>query len=318
MFELVQLRSFIAVAEELHFGRAAYRLHMTQPPLSRRIQRLEEILGVKLFNRTNRRVELTVAGAGFLTEAKRILRLAENAARSVKRIDAGAAGQVVIGFTATSGYEFLPTLLKRLTRAFPGVDFVLRENVSTEQLDALEAGGLDLAFLRAPVDPLVFETLRVHAERLVVAVPQTHDLASRDLLSVGDLAGERIVSYAPIEGRYFHNLTGKVFDRAGIVPNYAQTVSQVHTVLALVQAGMGVALVPEAARALHFMGVRLLPINHLPEDSVELLAAWRPDNSNPALRETIKALRRHVRTATAAHEFAVSPQGGLSVDTARG
>ena len=129
MFELSQLRCFVAVAEELHFGRAAQRLNMTQPPLSRQVQLLERILGVVLLDRTSRSVRLTPAGRSFLIEAKRILRLAESAALATRRIGKGDAGRVAIGFTAASGYSFLPNLVDLARTKLPNVDLALRELV---------------------------------------------------------------------------------------------------------------------------------------------------------------------------------------------
>src|SRR5690242_13633333 len=137
MFEFSQLRCFVAVGEELHFGRAAQRLNMTQPPLSRQIQSLERILGVVLLERTSRSVRLTAAGRAFLIESQRILRLANSAALTTRRIASGTAGRVAIGFTAASGYSFLPSLVKLARTQLPDVDLTLRELVSGDQVEAL-------------------------------------------------------------------------------------------------------------------------------------------------------------------------------------
>lgn len=151
MLEINQLRCFVAVAEELHFSRAAERLHMTQPPLSRQIQLLEHSIGLPLFVRSNRMVRLTPAGRNLLPEARSILRLAEQARHSALRVGLGEEGRVVIGFTAVAGYQFLPDMLAGLRKALPGIDLQLREMVTAWQLEALEQGHLDLGLLRPPV-----------------------------------------------------------------------------------------------------------------------------------------------------------------------
>src|SRR5919206_4230100 len=147
MFDLNQLRCFVTVAEELHFGRAAARLNMTQPPLSRQIQVLEHIIDAPLLERTSRSVRLTPAGRTFLPEARRILRLAESAVASTKRIARGEAGSIAIGFTAASGYSFLPRLITASRSRFPDVDLVLKEMVTADQLEALAAHRIDVGLL---------------------------------------------------------------------------------------------------------------------------------------------------------------------------
>ena len=151
MFELSQVRCFVAVAEELHFGRAAARLNMTQPPLSRQIQILERILGVKLLQRGNRLVKLTPAGQSFLTEARLILKLTESAALLARRVAEGKAGSVNIGFTAASSYSYVPELVAVCRRQLPDVELILKEMVSGDQLKRLGAGEIDIGLLRPPI-----------------------------------------------------------------------------------------------------------------------------------------------------------------------
>src|SRR5207245_8024630 len=158
MFELQQLRCFVIVAEELHFGRAAARLHMTQPPLSRQIQMLEHHLSTQLLERSSRSVRVTRAGRVFLAEARAIIRLAENAALSARRVAQGDAGTVTIGFTAVSGYRFLPGLIATCRKRIPDVDLALKEMVTMEQIDALGSGRLDVALLRPHFDNEDFES----------------------------------------------------------------------------------------------------------------------------------------------------------------
>ena len=151
MFSLNRLSCFIAVAEELHFGRAAERLHMTQPPLSRQIQQLESEVGVQLIDRTSRSVTLTAAGSAFLPEARRILDLAEGALLTVRRVPTGDLGTVVVGFTGASAHAVLPQLLDATREKLPDVKLVLREMVSAAQMESLAVGDLDLGLARPPL-----------------------------------------------------------------------------------------------------------------------------------------------------------------------
>lgn len=211
MFELSQLRCFVAVAEELHFGRAAVRLNMTQPPLSRQIQVLEHALGVAVLERTTRTVRLTAAGRHFLPEAQRLLRLAEGAALAVKRVADGDAGSVRLGFTAGSSYAFLPWLVGLVARRLPDVALVLREMVTADQMAALAAGRLDAGLVRLPVDRRSIDMVRVAQDRMLLAVPAAHPLAVRPKApSLHELGAESVIMYSPEEGRFFHDLVVRI------------------------------------------------------------------------------------------------------------
>jgi DNA-binding transcriptional LysR family regulator len=300
MFDLNQLRCFVTVAEELHFGRAAVRLHMTQPPLTRQIQLIEHCVGTALFSRTNRMVRLTPAGRCLLPEAHAILRLAERARLSALRTGQGEAGRIVVGFTATAGDEFLPEMLGRLRRSLPDVDLELREMVSREQLDALESGQLDVGLLRhLPRGRDVLESVCVAREPLVAALPLEHPLARRAGLHARDFDGRAMVMYSPDEAQYFHDLVRHVFARIGVMPVYGQHVTQIHSVLAVVRAGLGAALVPESASRLAYEGIVFREIDGIdPVNIVELHLAWQAGNDNPALAKALPLLqsigiRRH-------------------------
>src|SRR5580704_5872506 len=184
MFDLNQLRCFVTVAEELHFGRAATRLNMTQPPLSRQIQVLEHIIDAALLERTSRSVKLTPAGRSFLPEARRILKLAETAAQVARRIATGKSGALKIGFTAAASYGFLPDLISACRARLPEVDFSLKEMVSGEQLEALGSGQIDAGLLRPPIARPELATRRVLAEPLIAAIPRKHPLATAETVSI--------------------------------------------------------------------------------------------------------------------------------------
>lgn len=281
MFELSQLRCFVAVAEELHFGRAAVRLNMTQPPLSRQIQILERVLDVVLLERSNRTVKLTPAGQSFLAEARRLLKLAESAALLAKRVANGKAGSINIGFTATSAYSYVPELVAACRRELPDVEISLKEMVSGDQLKRLDSGEIDIGLLRPPIPRNGLSAFRVTAEPLIAAVNAGHALARRETIAIEDLAAEPFVMYAPYEARYFHDLLVELFSRAGLVPNYVQHLAQIHSILAMVHSGVGVALVPQAALNLHFSGVALRPVDLPRQRPAELFFVSREDNDNP-------------------------------------
>ena len=289
MFSLARLSCFIAVAEELHFGRAAERLHMTQPPLSRQIQQLESELGVQLVDRTTRSVILTPAGVAFLPDARRILQLAEGAALTVKRVPAGDLGTVVVGFTAASAHAVLPRLLDKAREQLPDVKLELREMVSAVQIEGLMTGELDLGMARPPVKrPGIVSRPLLH-EQLIAALPAAHPLVDiTRQLTVNDLDGQEVIMYSPVQARYFNELLVSTFTIAGATPRYVQYVTQVHTMLVLVRSGIGIALVPASAATLHPDGVVFRSIGAFRERPVELDAAWRGDSTNPALHRLLR------------------------------
>ena len=288
MFDLSQLRCFVAVAEELHFGRAAARLNMTQPPLSRQIQVLEHIIDAPLLERTSRSVRLTPAGRSFLPEARRILKLAESASQAARRIALGKTGSLKIGFTAAAAYGFLPELIAACRARLPEVDFSLKEMVSGDQLEALASGQIDAGLLRPPIARPEFLTRPVVAEPLLAAIPEKHPLAAAKTVSIGDFDGEPFVMYSPYESRYFHDLLVAQFARAQILPRYVQHLSQIHSILAMVRAGLGAAIVPAAAASFEIANVKLRPLKLPTETSVELFLVWRRDHENPLLPSLIE------------------------------
>ncbi|WP_396915704.1 LysR substrate-binding domain-containing protein [Mycolicibacterium sp.] len=289
MFSLSRLSCFIAVAEELHFGRAAERLHMTQPPLSRQIQQLESELGVHLIDRTTRSVTLTPAGVAFLPDARRILQLAEGAALNVKRVPAGDLGTVVIGFTAASAHAAMPRLLDAAREHLPDVKLDLREMVTAAQIEGLMTGELDLGMCRPPLKRPGLVSRPLLHEQLIAAMPVGHPLDDIGRqLTLNDLDGQDMIMYSPVQARYFNELLISTFTIAGATPRYVQYVTQVHTMLVLVRSGIGIALVPASAATLHPEGVRFRSIGAFRERPVELDAAWRGDSTNPALLRMLR------------------------------
>lgn len=292
--ELRQLRHFVAVAEHLHFGRAAQALHISQPPLSRSIQDLERRLGAQLLARTRRKVELTPEGARFLAEAKRLLAQLERALLEVGSMAAGTSGRLRLGFVSLADFGVLPGLLKAYKAARPGVALALREMLSPEQAAALEAGELDLGLLLPPVTGDL-EHLVVQRERFVAALPARHRLArGAGRLAVRELAEEAFVM-APREiAPGLHDLVGLLTSRAGFSPRVAQEAIQMQTVVSLVSSGLGVALVPASVANLGRRGVvyRELADAH---PRLDLWLAWRRGGLSAAGRELVAHARRAAR-----------------------
>jgi DNA-binding transcriptional LysR family regulator len=289
MYTLDQIRSFIAVAEELHFGRAAERLNMTQPPLSRQIQKLEKALGVGLLERDNRKVVLTAAGKAFLDDARRLVVLADRAPASARRIAAGQSGTLRVGFTASSGFSLLGPLLDTIAEALPDVDVELEELVTGEQLQAIADGELDLGLARPLFDREAFASRLMLTERFMVAVPTGHPLDSLARpVGVEDLRDVPLIMHSPVKARYFYDMAVR------LVPiehrNVVHTVSQVLTMVALVASGRGVAFVPESARLLGIAGVSYLDLAGAAGNEVELHVIWLRTSRNPALHRLLDEL----------------------------
>lgn len=282
MIDLKQMQCFVAVAEELHFGRAARRMHMTQPPLSRHIQLLEHELQIQLLYRTSRSVRLTPAGKAFLQEAVRILAMVQSSSESARRIANGEAGLLRLGFTAGSSYSFLPKLLTRASSSMKDTHIALTEMVTRQQLEALESNTIDIGLQRMPMAQEGLETICVVRERMMLAIPKHHRLAKGRLPSLSDLRGEPFITFSPRDGHYFYQLIDELFASASIFPRYVQQVSQIHSILALVSAGLGVAMVPESAQMLHFSGSVLRHMKMQPVHA-DLHLVWNKDNDNPAL-----------------------------------
>ncbi|UXN32931.1 LysR family transcriptional regulator [Glutamicibacter sp. M10] len=290
MFTLDQARSFVAVAEELHFGRAAERLNMTQPPLSRQIQKLERTVGVELLERDNRRVALTVAGQAFLQDARRLVIAAERAPDNARRIAAGQLGELRIGFTAASGFSLLGPMLGEISAQMPQVHVDLSEMVTSEQVVALLDGDLDLGLARPPFDETLFESALLFSEGLVVAVPSDHPLAQLNRsLTFEDLRDEPLIMHSPTKARYFYDLVVRMIDIEH--KNVRHTVSQILTMIALVAAGRGIAFVPESAKLLGVSGVSYLRLPEVREDPVQLHAIWSRTSKNPALERLVSIVR---------------------------
>jgi DNA-binding transcriptional LysR family regulator len=292
--KLHQLRHFVAVAERLHFGRAAAALHISQPPLSRSIRDLEARVGATLLTRTRRRVELTPEGARFLEEAKRVLQNLDQAVLEVGRMATGDSGRLRLGFVSLADYGVLPVLLKAYKAARPGVALALREMLSPEQAAALAAGELDFGLLLPPVTGEL-EHVVVQRERFLAALPSRHRLARvRGRIAVRELSGEAFVMAPRDIAPGLHDIVTGLAARAGFAPRVAQEAIQMQTVVSLVSSGLGVAIVPASLANLGRRGVIYREIAD-PHPRLDLWLAWRRGALSAAGREFVVHARRIAR-----------------------
>lgn len=287
--ELRHLRYFVAVAEQRHFGRAAERLHMAQPPLSQQIRQLEAELGVTLLTRTTRRVDLTPAGAAYLEHAREILAAVDAAGEEASRIAAGRTGRLRVGCVGSATYSLLPALAKTLHRELPDVELGFRgEMLSPGQVSALHEGSLDLALMRRLPDTSGLTVSHVRSERLLVAAPQEHRYAGRKRLRVADLAGEGLILHAGGGRSAMSSLVHHLFEEAGLEVEVVHEVAETSTLVTFVAAGLGLAIVPEPTSALNVPGVVYVPLVGTP--GVDLVVATREGDENPVIARALARL----------------------------
>ncbi len=294
--ELRHLRYFLAVAEELHFHRAATRLHISQPPLSQQIRALERELGVTLLARNRRRVALTAAGEAFRDDTRAILSAVDRAAERARNIARGSLGTLSVGFVGSAMFSpTLPEILREFRAGRPEVVLVLRELPTLAQLQALVGGELDVGVIRGPVaeseiDPRL-ELMTIQREHLVAALPADHPLAARRRLRAADLRNESFVILARRDSPgLFASLTAAM----GGIPDDVLEVAEMQTIISLVAGGFGVSLVPASVGAVDRSGVAFRPIAG-PTPTIELSAAWRSGGGSP-VRDAFLALARPART----------------------
>ena len=295
--ELRQLRYVVALAEELHFGRAARRLALTQPPLSQAIQNLEREVGVRLFERTRRRVALTPAGTAFVEEARLTLARAAEAVEHARRADRGEVGRLAVGFLPATTYTLLPLILRDFKTRAPGVKLDLRELSRPQQLDELRRGEIQVGLLRPPVSEAELASEMVLEEPFVLAIPASHPLVALQRVPARRLAQEAFVMFPRLAGHVFHDQVMGFCLRAGFTPQVAQEVRQIHTVIGLVSAGIGVALVPASAATMGMAGViyrRLREATPVARTAV----AWRLGDPSPRVAAFVEVSRLVARRSS--------------------
>jgi DNA-binding transcriptional LysR family regulator len=282
MLDLGQVRCFVAAATELNFRRAAALLNMTQPPLSRQIQLLEDNLGVKLFERMGRRVKLTAEGIVFLADATRLLDLSEQAESTVRRASKGKTGRVRIGFTGAAGYELIPGLLVAAKRHLPDIDVVLFELISVAQIEAFASNAIDLGLLRPLGSRYTLEFLPIDEEPLIVALPAQDPLCRHPCIELSQLENQPFIMHSPTHGKYFYDRIMGMLAAERVTVHFTQYIDQTPTILSLIRAGLGLGILPASAQRFHYDGVEFRPIAHCTVKA-EMSMAWRADQDNPAV-----------------------------------
>lgn len=292
--ELRHLKYFQAVAEELHFGKAAARLKMAQPPLSLQIRQLEEEIGVPLFLRTKRSVELTEEGKVLLEKVYPLFENLEKAIETVKMVSRGEVGEIVIGFIATAAYDILPTIIKHYRNQYPGIHVVLKQFTTSEQLKALQEGTIHIAILSEPKEneKINFEIIR--KEPLVIAMPKEHPLATKtSSLELVNLSNDPFIITRRTANQSYYDAVINCCYQAGFSPLIEQETGEMSTVISLVAAGIGIALVPASMQLLLQNEVVYQKIKNSQFNTVTAFA-WRSDNRSPIVHAFIDLVKEQV------------------------
>lgn len=293
--DLRRLRYFIAVAEELNFTKAAARLHMAQPPLSRQIRDLEEELGVTLLNRTHHHIELSDAGRVFLEKARQVLLAADSAIVEAQRAQRGEIGSLAIGFFEQIAYTLLPPTLRAFQERHPMVEVQLRWFPVVDQVEALRRGDIDLAFVRPVTDLAGLSKETLLEEPFVLVAPSDHPLAAKDIVSVADCSRERFINYTQHLAPDYHAIIMRLCALAGFAPRIFLDVGQVYTALGLVSSGAGITFVPASVQRLHFDNLVYRPLREQQLLSQTYLA-WTRASPSSVLSAFVATARQIAQT----------------------
>lgn len=289
--ELRHLRYFVTLSEELHFGRAAERLHIAQPPLSQQIRQLEGELGFELFHRTKRTVQLTEAGQVFLGEVQQIMRQLQQAIQVGRQTSRGEIGQLVVGFVSSAAYNILPTILRTFRSCVPGVSIELHELTTDQQLEWLREGRMDVGLLRPPVEENRFNCETIFQESLMVALPEAHLLASQSNVCLTSLANEPFILFPRILAPGLYDLIISLCQQAGFSPKVAQEAIQMQTIVSLVAADMGVAIVPASLQNLQRIGVVYKTLEEA-TPKVAIAMIWRKNETSPTMLRLVEIVKQ--------------------------
>jgi DNA-binding transcriptional LysR family regulator len=285
------LTYFVAVAEELHFRRAAERLHVVQPALSQQIARLETELGVQLLARTKRQVQLTDAGRVFLADARAMLAYRERAVASARQAAAGQVGRLDVGFVGPATYSVLPTVVRTFRGQHPDVVLNLYEHTTAKQLEMLAAGELGVGIVRMPTDDDRFQFERIMTEPICAVLPEEHPLSGRDTIRLSELADEGfVVVPRSLEPVMFDRIIS-LCARAGFSPRVVQEALQVHAIIGLVATGLGVALVPWSMCTLRRSDVVYKRLEPPVTATVETGVVWRTGDESPVITRFLNVVR---------------------------
>lgn len=289
--DLRQLRYFVAVAEELHFSRAATRLHIAQPPLSQQIKQLESELQCRLLLRTKRHVELTEAGRAFLEEARKTLAQAENAARVARQTGDSPERPVHVGFIDSALYGFMPRMLRAARERLPNVRIVLHEMASGQQVDALTRSEIQIGILRPTRGAPLIVFKEIGRETVVVALPAGHRLSSYTRIRVSELANEPWVLFPRALAPWLHDFFMGICRRAGFIPRVVQEANEGHGIVGLVAAGVGVSIVPDSLS--HWIGSEVVYRPIVPASALPMCVAVRRTERSPQVRALLETFANH-------------------------
>lgn len=296
--ELRHLRYFVTVAEELHFGRAAEKLHIAQPPLSQQIRQLETELGFELFHRTKRNVQLTEAGQIFLVEVQQIMKQLHQAIQLGKQTHRGELGQLVVGFVSSAAYNILPDILRCFRKQVPGVSLDLHELTTDQQLEWLRSHRLDVGFIRPPVQEVTFSWETIFQESLMVALPANHQLANQSNVNLTSLANEHFILFPRSLAPALYDAIISLCQQAGFSPHVAQEAIQMQTIVSLVAAEMGVAIVPTSLQNLQRVGVvyqnihqPILPVGMGCASASAIAIIWRKNDTSQTIHKFLEIVR---------------------------
>ena len=288
--ELRQLRYFVAVAEEGHFGRAAQRLHMSQPPLSMQIKSLEAELGVELLNRSTRQVKLTDAGRVFLGKARAILGAVKEAQDAARGAEHGTQGQLHVGFISSATLSLLPPSIRLFRERFGGVELELKELTSAQQVDALYADEIEVGLVRLPMRAPGIRFEPVLEERLVVALPSGHALEKRDLVSLEAIVDLPLIFFTRQLIPGFHAQIVELFQRVGAFPRVAQHAVHLQTIVGLVASGIGIAILPGSAERVSREGVVYRALD-VPDATSWMGLAWIEGSESTLVKNFARTVR---------------------------
>jgi DNA-binding transcriptional LysR family regulator len=282
--ELRHIRSFLSVAETLHFGRSARLLNLSQPALSLQVKALEDELGVQLLKRNRQGTVLTAAGQAFREDVAVALEKLEFAKRKAQWASAGKLGHIRIGFISTAGFEIVPNLMRRFRKSYPDVEFSIRNILTGTQLEMIDDGLLDVGFLRLPIENRKeIEVTTIHREPFVAILPSWHSLSAKKEIRLRELKGNPFVMYAREYAPGFHDLLTGILSDAGVVPKVVQTAGEMPTLISLVDAGVGVSIVPASVAKRVVSKVVVCSItDRLPESEIGLAIARQ--NTAPVIR----------------------------------
>ncbi|MEB9914835.1 LysR substrate-binding domain-containing protein (plasmid) [Bacillus cereus] len=281
--ELRHIRYFLALAEELNFSRAAEKLHIAQPPLSKQIRELEEEIGAKLFNRTKRHVELTSAGKVFLSKAYQILDQVEQACISTRLTSTGTEGEIVIGFSGVV-QDLIPNIIKYRER-YPEVGIVLQQLSTPNQVKALNEKRIDIGIVAAPVNSNKIHVRPIKKMCLKAIIPEKHSLAFKPSIYIHDLEKEPFIMATKSAAPYYYDTFMNLFQNKGFAPNIAIQANDLQTVSALVANGMGVALLPSSIHSLS--GLILRKVEDI-DTTIEVSLAWRKNNNSKVIENFLE------------------------------